>query len=164
MSAIVLVGMPGAGKSTVGVLLAKELAMDFLDTDLLIQSETGKALQEIVDSRGYEQLREIEESVILRQKFAKVVVATGGSAVYGQASMRKLKESGKVVYLSCQINELRDRIGNFERRGIAASPNQSFAEITAEREVLYRQYADIEVSTDGLKPLQVVEKLIQTLV
>lgn len=163
MSAIVLVGMPGAGKSTVGVLLAKQLARNFVDTDLLIQLETGKTLQQIVDEQGYIKLREIEEQVILKRDFSHAVVATGGSTVYGQYSMAKLKEAGRIIYLSCKLEELRVRIGNYERRGIAAPPEQSFSEIAKERETLYRRYADIEISTDGLSLAQVVEGLIKAL-
>ena len=163
MSAIVLVGMPGAGKSTIGVLLAKQLARNFIDTDLLIQLETDKTLQQIVDEKGYKKLREIEEQVILKWDFSDSVVATGGSAVYGQGSMAKLKEVGRIIYLSCKLKELRARIGNYERRGIAAPPEQSFLEIAEERETLYRQYADIEVITDGLIPAQVVESLLRKL-
>lgn len=160
MPSIVLVGMPGAGKSTVGVLLAKELALDFIDTDLLIQRQQQKTLQEIIDDSDYQALRQIEEQIILEHIFSDAVVATGGSAVYGAKGMQKLKAVGPVVYLSCAHEELQKRIHNYHSRGIACHPGQSFEALAAERDELYRQYADHEVETDRLSPAQAVDRLL----
>lgn len=160
MSSIVLVGMPGAGKSTVGVLLAKEVALDFIDTDLLIQRREHKTLQEILDDSDYLALRQIEERVILENEFFDAVVATGGSVVHGEKGMAKLKAVGPIVYLSCAPEELKRRIHNWSKRGIACAPDQSFETLVEEREQLYRDYANLEVKTDGLNPEEVVRRLL----
>lgn len=163
MYSVALIGMPGAGKSTAGVLLARDLALNFIDTDLLIQQQQRRTLQQIIDDSGYQVLRQVEEQVILDNDFSAAVVATGGSAVYGSNGMNKLKELGQIVYLSCPLEELSLRIQNFAERGIAADPKQSFEGIALEREKLYRQYADVEVKTDGLTPAEVVNAILALL-
>lgn len=163
MSSIVLIGMPGVGKSTVGVLLAKELALEFVDTDILIQQRSGKRLQDVLDELGYLRLRELEQQAILEHDLSGAVVATGGSAVYGAQSMQKLGQLGQVVYLSASIESLLQRIESLDERGIAAPPHQSFAEIAQEREPLYSKYAHIEISTDGLSSAQVLTELLGNL-
>lgn len=163
MSSIVLIGMPGVGKSTVGVLLAKELALEFVDTDILIQQRSGKRLQDILDELGYLRLRELEQQAILDHDLSDAVVATGGSVVYGTQSMQKLGQLGQVVYLSASIESLLQRIESLDERGIAAPPHQNLAEIALEREPLYSKYADIEISTDGLSSAQVLTELLGNL-
>src|SRR5208282_519524 len=119
MQNIILIGMPGAGKSTVGVILAKYLSKDFVDTDLLIQNRHRQSLQDILDLQGYLKLREFEENEILQLNVKNTVIATGRSAVYSEKAINHLKKNGKIVYLKLAKNELLKRINNFESRGIA---------------------------------------------
>ena len=146
---IVLVGMPGAGKSTVGVILAKRAAMDFVDSDVLIQVRAGRSLQSILDAEGYLGLRRVEEEIILTLDCTHHVIATGGSAVYSDAAMRHLKARGTVVFLDWPIETLARRIRDFGTRGIARRPDQDFAGVYAERRPLYLKYADVRVEGEG---------------
>lgn len=156
---IVLIGMPGAGKSTIGVLLAKELGLGFVDTDVAIQVSEGKTLQEILDHSDYLNLRRIEEAVLLTTDVAGKVVATGGSAVYSEAGMTRLRDHGRIVFLDVPQEELQRRIHNYENRGVARRPEQSFAELYAERSVLYRKFADISIACANLAPQQIVDQI-----
>lgn len=162
-SSVILVGMPGAGKSTLGILLAKELGIDFIDTDVAIQVREGKTLQQIMDDSNYLKLRHIEEQVLLETDCSNKVVATGGSAVYSETGMTQLKSQGAVVFLDVPINELAHRIHNFEERGIARHANQSFDELFEERRGLYLKYADIQLDCSGLSTQQALEKVIDAL-
>ncbi len=157
---IILIGMPGSGKSTVGVLLAKLTGLSFIDTDVLIQREEGRTLQNIVDKDGYLKLREIEERVILRLDSRYTVIATGGSAVYGQASMEHLKKNGIAVFLNVDLSTLFARVQDFDTRGLAKRPDQGVADLFQERHALYRKYADISVDCEGLTHEQVCSKII----
>ena len=130
---VILVGMPGAGKSTLGVMLAKNLAKEFVDTDLLIQTRAGKCLQTLLDDEGYLALRQLEEEVLIDCDFSNHVVATGGSAVYSAAGMVSLRTSGLVVFLDVPLAELRRRIHDYDTRGIARRPGQSFESLFSER-------------------------------
>ena len=138
---ISLIGMPGAGKSTVGVILAKLLGRQFRDTDLDIQLREQATLQEILDHRGYQVLREIEEAVLLEIGLEDAIISTGGSAVYSQASMERLREAGPVVYLNADLATLAPRVAATPNRGMASSKEQSFAEIYTERTPLYAHHA-----------------------
>ncbi|AFV00852.1 shikimate kinase [Simiduia agarivorans] len=160
---VILIGMPGAGKSTIGVMLAKELAKDFIDTDVLIQVREGKTLQEIMDESDYLNLRRIEEEVLLETDLPNHVIATGGSVVYGDAGMQHMKRYGPVVFLNVSLAELTRRIHNYESRGIARRPDQSFQEVFDERNKLYRHYADIVVDCDGRDQAQVIGAVMQAL-
>lgn len=160
---VVLIGMPGAGKSTLGVLLAKELALDFVDTDMLIQLREGKTLQEIIDETDYLNLRRIEGEVIADADLPNHVIATGGSVVYSDEGMRNLGRFGPIVFLNCSAEELRRRIHNYESRGIAKAPGQSFADLFTERQALYRKYADITVDCDSRNMQQVLDRVLQEL-
>jgi shikimate kinase len=150
MRAIVLIGMPGAGKSTVGVLLAKRLGLGFVDTDILIQERAGRQLQEILDSAGYGELRRLEEEAILALEAHGAVIATGGSAVYSERAMGHLGENGVLVYLQASPDVLAGRIDDYGRRGVANPADQSFGEILRERTPLYERWADVVVEVDGL--------------
>jgi shikimate kinase len=150
MHSVVLIGMPGAGKSTVGVLLAKRLGLGFIDTDILIQQRAGRQLQEILDAAGYRELRRLEEEAILALEARGAVIATGGSAVYSERAMRHLGEGGVLVYLKASRDVLTARIDDYGRRGIANSADQSFEEICRERMPLYERWADVVVAVDGL--------------
>ena len=154
---IVLIGMPGAGKSTLGILLAKELGMDFVDTDVVIQVQEGKTLQQILDGSDYMQLRAIEEQVLMTEQIAGKVVATGGSAVYSEAGMARLKQNALVLFLDVPLEELRGRISNFDSRGIARKPDQSLESLFEERCALYKEFADIRVDCSG----QTMEETLQ---
>lgn len=162
-NSIILVGMPGAGKSTVGVLLAKELAKDFVDTDLLIQLKAGRTLQAIIDAEGYQALRQYEEEALLRYEFFNHIVATGGSVVYSEKGMTHLKRFGQVIFLDAALQTLNSRIHNYESRGIARRPDQSFEDLFEERKALYEHYADhvIDCNFDSIDMVinQIVNKI-----
>ena len=160
---VILIGMPGAGKSTIGVLLAKEMGLGFVDTDLSIQIREGRTLQEILDGSDYLNLRHIEEEVLLEHDCRGEVIATGGSAVYSEAGMVHLKRFGPVVYLDVPVEVLRRRIHNYDTRGIARRPNQSFAELFDERTALYRRHADVTVTCIDHLPGEVVDDIVATL-
>lgn len=142
-SNVVLIGMPGAGKSTIGVLLAKRLALDFVDTDLLIQVKYGDALQQIVNGEGYLKLRKIEEEVICSTSYGSHVIATGGSAVYSEKAMAHLRRDATIIFLNVSFPEIQKRVNDFDSRGIAMRPDQTFEDLFAERFPLYQKNADI---------------------
>ncbi len=157
---VTLIGMPGAGKSTVGVLLAKSLLTDFIDTDLIIQRETGKSLCSLIQEEGTESFLETENSIICAQNFESAVIATGGSAVYGKEAMKKLKEISTVVYLSLPVQELEKRIKDIHTRGVAMKNGVTLKELYEERKSLYEKYADFTVDCDGLTAEECVEEII----
>jgi len=147
---IVLIGMPGAGKSTVGVVLAKALGMQFIDTDILIQERTGRMLQDILDTDGPDAFRRIEEEAILSLQPHRAVIATGGSVVLSEDAIAHLKARGAVVYLEVSYDEMEKRLKNITTRGILLLPGQSLRGMYDERVPLYERYADITVaSPDG---------------
>jgi shikimate kinase len=145
LDSVVLIGMPGSGKSTVGVLLAKELRLEFVDTDLLIQTRTGRALQEILDEDGIPGFLRIEEETLLDFSSKGMVVATGGSVVYSEPSMGHLARSGVCVYLDCSVEVLEGRLSNLDSRGVVRAPGQTVAQLHAERDPLYRRWAQVVV-------------------
>lgn len=151
---ITLIGMPGSGKSTVGVLLAKTLGYRFLDADLLIQQREGALLQDILDQRGVEGFLDVEEKVICSLDCTGTVIAPGGSAVCREQAALHLKELGLVVYLHVPLAELERRISNITTRGIAMAPGQTLADVYAIREPLYRRYADLTVDVTGQNTLE----------
>ena len=162
-SNIVLVGMPGSGKSTVGVILAKLLSYDFLDTDVLIQSSQRRALQDIVDRDGHLALRTIEEDTLLSLDLQHHVIATGGSAVYSAAAMAHLAAIGTVVFLDVDLATLEGRVDNLATRGLVRRPGQSLADLFAEREALYKQAADITINCTGMTQEAVCSAIIARL-
>ncbi|UUA74020.1 shikimate kinase [Cellvibrio sp. QJXJ] len=157
---LILIGMPGAGKSTLGLLLAKNLAKDFVDTDLLIQLEHRKTLQDILHHHGYMALRNAEEKVLLNAHYPNHVIATGGSAVYSDVAMHHLKQFGPIVFLDVTVGELEKRIHNMENRGIARPAGQSFADVYSERRPLYLRYADIVIDCDGKNIEDLMDEII----
>lgn len=157
---IVLIGMPGAGKSTVGVLLAKSALMDFIDTDLIIQNLHGKSLCEIIDEKGTEEFLKIENDAICSFDYTNCVVATGGSAVYGEDAMQKLREKGVTVYLDLPLKEIKKRLSDIHSRGVAMKNGSTVEELYKERIHLYRKYADITVDCSGLTAEMCVEKIL----
>ena len=160
-SNIVLIGMPGSGKSTVGVILAKKTMRDFVDTDILIQKSQSRPLQDIVDNEGYLALREIEEQALLDLHVSNHVISTGGSAVYGERAMAHLKADGIAVFLDVTLDTLEARVPDFSTRGLAKRPDQSFAELFAERNALYRKYADVAIKCDGLTVEEVCARIME---
>jgi shikimate kinase len=160
-SNIILIGMPGSGKSTIGVLLAKLIGFDFVDTDILIQNATNRSLQDIVDKEGYLELRRIEGEVILKLNLGDHVIATGGSAVYSDRAMKHLKSKGVAVFLNVDLTTLKSRVRDYETRGLAKRPDQTVDDLFAERFALYRKYADITVACVGLTHEEVCARIVR---
>lgn len=147
---IVLIGMPGAGKSTVGVLLAKMRSMGFIDTDLVVQSGEGQRLQDLIDARGVEAFRIVEERYASAVEASHCVVATGGSVVYSEQAMAHLKRHGFVVFLDLALEDLAKRLTNLPSRGLVRFPGQSLEDLFHERRPLYLRYADAVVQCGDL--------------
>ncbi len=160
MKNVVLIGMPGAGKSTIGVLLAKSMLYSFIDTDLMIQNTCGKSLCDIIDENGTEEFLRIENDVICSGEFERSVIATGGSAVYGTEAMKKLKENSVIVYLELPLKEIERRLGDIHTRGVAMKNGTTVAELYDERKAIYEKYADITLNCSGLTAEQCVDKII----
>lgn len=146
---IVLIGMPGVGKSSVGVVLAKILGYRFVDSDLLIQEQEGKLLYEIIDEQGIDGFIEVENRVNASIECEKCIIATGGSAVYGKEAMEHLKEIGTVLYLKAEYDDIKGRLGNLHGRGVAMKEGQNLLDLYNERVPLYEKYADIVVDETG---------------
>ena len=151
-SVISLIGMPGSGKSTVGVLLAKRLGLAFVDTDLLIQEQERATLAEIIAAKGHEALRGIEEQVLLDMTIYPAIVSTGGSVVYSDAIMQRLEKASIVVYLRAQLSTIDYRISLAPDRGIASPGNHTLEYFFTERVPLYERYAVITVDVDADHP------------
>ena len=160
---IVLIGMPGSGKSTVGVLAAKLLGLDFVDCDLLIQKKEGKKLHEIIKEQGAEYFLRVEEEILLSLNLEKTLIATGGSAVYSKNGMEKLKSIGTVVYLKVSLGELKKRITNFDTRGIIMRNGTSLEDLCNERLPLYENYAEITVNCSRKRLEDNAQALIEAL-
>jgi shikimate kinase len=156
---LILIGMPGAGKSTIGVLVAKYANLGFLDTDLLLQDREGRTLQQIVDHDGYLGMRAAEERLILSLACRGQVIATGGSVVYSQAAMQHLSSLGRLVFLEVPLEDLMPRLSDLDTRGLVRRPGQSLADLYAERLPLYRRYAEITINCRRLTPDQVARAI-----
>lgn len=140
---VVLIGMPGAGKSTLGVLLADALGLTFVDTDILIQKSEGRLLQEIINTDGIEGFLKAEEIAILGLQAEGTVIATGGSVVYSEAAMAHLKRGGLVVYLEAPFDEIENRLNDISTRGVVIKPGSSLKDVYDERVPLYKKYGDL---------------------
>lgn len=162
MQNIILIGMPGCGKSTVGVVLAKELNMDFLDTDLLIQQQTGHKLQEIIEERGLDGFLALEAAVVSGVQAQRTVIATGGSVIFDPHAMAHLHTLGTIFYLDVPVAELEKRLSNIATRGVIMQPGESIADIHRVRAPLYERYADQTIHADGRSLEQMVELLAQS--
>ncbi len=160
---LALIGMPGAGKSTLGVLLAKRTAHSFLDTDLLIQKAEGAPLQEIIENRGVDFFRRVEERIVLGLDGSSSVIATGGSVVYSEAAMEHLGRLGRRIYLDVPLAELERRLGNLDQRGVIRDPGQDLEGLLSERRPLYERWADIRVKCGELEHDGVVDAVIRAL-
>ena len=163
MNNIILIGMPGAGKSTVGVLLAKTLGYAFLDTDLVIQEREGRLLQDLVDELGVEAFLDREAAAICSVDCDRTVIATGGSVVCRDGAMEHLKDLGRIVYLQLPLEELERRLHNISTRGIAMAPGETLAHIYDYRSPLYQKYADLTVAVDRQTLEETVEQVLRAL-
>lgn len=146
---IVLIGMLGVGKSTIGVILAKELGYQFIDSDLVIQQQEKRLLREIIEQEGVDGFLEIENQVNAGIQAEGAVIATGGSAVYGAEAMEHFRQTGTVVYLRLTYEKLKKRLGNLRGRGVVLRKGQTLHDIYRERSVLYEKYADIIIEETG---------------
>lgn len=149
MSNIVLIGMPGAGKSTIGVVLAKRMGYRFVDSDLVIQEKYGKLLHELIEENGVEGFWKIENDVNAGLETDKSVIATGGSAVYGESAMEHLRSIATVVYLQLPLEEVAERLGDLNERGVTLRPGQDLESLYYERVPLYEKYAHVTISCQG---------------
>ncbi len=164
MNNVVLIGMPGCGKSSAGVLLAKTLRKDFVDTDLLIQNFEGRSLQEIIDDRGNAYFRDVEDVVIGNFRGDNYVVATGGSAVYSHDNMQKFRDAGDtIVYIKTSCDEIVRRLSNIATRGVTLAPGQTVEDLYNERIPLYEKEAGVIVDTEGLDLEQTVTEIARAL-
>lgn len=160
---IALIGMPGVGKSTIGVLLAKQLGYSFLDTDILIQAAEGETLQELIQKHGISGFCDLEEEYLLSVSVNSHVIATGGSVVYGKAAMGHLKADAVVIHLNLSLGRLKKRLDDLDARGVAIAPGRDLSDLYAERHPLYLKYADHTLDTDGLTPDTVVSYIMALL-
>lgn len=142
---IILIGMPGAGKSTIGNMLAKDLKIPFIDTDLLIRQKVNCSLQELIDTHGIQEFIKIEESIVLGLDVCNHIIATGGSVIYSEAAVMHLKASGYLIFLDTKMYQLERRLMNTRSRGIAMKKGQTLAALYNERIPLYKKYADLEI-------------------
>ncbi len=157
MDNIVLIGMPGAGKSTVGVVLAKRLGLRFVDCDLVIQEQTGKLLHEIIAEKGIDGFLAEENRILASLKADRTVLATGGSAIYGKEAMTSLKKEGIVVYLQLSYETVKDRLGDLQKRGVTLREGQDLSALYRERVPYYEAYADIVIDCENKNIREVVE-------
>lgn len=163
MNNIILIGMPGAGKSTVGVVLAKRLGYTFIDSDLLIQAREKMLLHEIINQKGLDVFNQIENEVNTAIEDTHSVIATGGSVIYGTEAMMHLKSIGCVVYLKLDYDELKTRLGDLKERGVAMRPGQTLDDLYEERTPLYEKYADITVDCSQKSIREIVAKISKSL-
>jgi shikimate kinase len=163
MNNIILIGMPGAGKSTVGVILAKTLGMHFTDTDIVMQEHAGRLLQDMIDTEGPDVFKKREEETILSLNCQNTVIATGGSAVFSENAMEHLKSGGTVIYLKISLEEMVRRLKNITTRGIVLVPGQSLPAMYHERIPLYEKYADRTIDCSGDDFEKNVGKIIDVL-
>ena len=156
---IVLIGMPGVGKSTVGVVLAKNMGYSFMDSDLLIQEQAGKLLHEIIGERGLDGFNEVENRVNAGINASRSVIATGGSVVYGREAMEHLKQIGTVVYLELPCADLAERLGDLNERGVSIREGQTLADLMEERTPLYEKYADVTINCENRQIREIVKMI-----
>lgn len=157
MNNLILIGMPGCGKSTVGVVLAKALGLDFIDSDLVIQKKMGAKLHRLLDQYGDEGFRAIENRINAELEAEDSVIATGGSVIYGEDAMRHLKEIGTVIYLKLSYEAIEDRLGDLHARGVTIQPGWTLRDLYNERVPMYERWADITVDCEALRLREVVQ-------
>ncbi|MDD3220259.1 MAG: shikimate kinase [Lachnospiraceae bacterium] len=160
MKNIVLIGMPGVGKSTIGVILAKVKGFHFVDADIVIQEQEGKLLKDIIEEKGVDGFIQVENRVNASLDVEKSVIATGGSVIYGKEAMEHLKEIGTVIYLKLDYEPLTKRLGNLKGRGVVLREGQDLKALYEERTVLYEKYADMIIDEEN----KTIEETLQTII
>lgn len=160
---VILIGMPGAGKSTVGVLLAKALGYDFIDTDLIIQGRLNNRLYKIIEEHGIDYFLQAENKIVSEVSADHTVIATGGSVVFGKEAMEHLRQMGMVVYIKLGCDEIKRRVNNITTRGIVMKKDETIEDIYSERVPLYERYADITVDVGNTTIEEAVEKILSLL-
>ena len=163
MKNIVLIGMPGAGKSTVGVVLAKKLGMSFMDSDLVIQEQEGKTLHEIIEEKGTDGFLVVEDQVNAGINPKNTVIATGGSVIYGKNAMMHLSEIGTVCYLKLSYESIDERLGDLAQRGVALKDGQTLMDLYQERTPLYEKYANIVIDCENKNIREVVSEIARVI-
>ncbi len=161
-SNIVLIGMPGVGKSTIGVILAKVLGYQFIDTDLVIQKEEGKLLKDIIAKVGPEGFIEVENRINASIEAENSIIATGGSVIYGRKAMEHLSTIGTIIYLSLPFEELEKRLSDIKGRGVVLKEGQTLKDLYYERTPLYEKYADIVIDEKGLNVEETIDKILNS--
>lgn len=161
MKNIVLIGMPGVGKSTIGVILAKQLGYEFVDSDLVIQKRENRLLREIIEQEGVDGFIQVENQVNASLRVEKSIIATGGSVVYGREAMEHLKKIGKIVYLRLSYESLERRLGNLKGRGVILRDGQTLKHIYEERVPLYEMYADYTIDEENLDIEGTLQKILE---
>ena len=156
---IILIGMPGAGKSTVGVILAKRIGFNFIDTDLIIQAQEKCRLQQIIDAHGLQNFRKIEEQMLLNLQVEHSIIATGGSVVYSEKGLKALGRTGPLIYIQVSLTALQKRIADMGQRGLVMSKGQTFEQLYQERTPLYEKFSELTISGEGVNAEQVAAKI-----
>ena len=159
MNNIILIGMPGVGKSTVGVVLAKKMGYQFVDSDLIIQEKEKRLLHEIIEQEGIDGFIEIEDRINAQIEMEHTVLATGGIAVYGEHAMKHFAECVTIVYLSLPYEELCDRLGDLNERGVSIRPGQTLEDLLKERTPLYERYADVTINCQNRQIREIVKMI-----
>ena len=160
---IILIGMPGAGKSTLGVLLARAMNYRFMDTDLLIQEQEGKLLCEIIAEEGMQRFLEIEGEVNAGIETERTVIAPGGSAIYSEKAMEHFSRIGVIVYLHVPVTELQKRLGDLKRRGVVLKEGQTLEMLYEERRIYYERYAKVTVDVSGKEIGEILGEMVEKL-
>lgn len=160
MKNIILIGMPGSGKSTVGVVLAKIMGYGFIDSDLVIQEEEESLLPDLIAKEGVEGFIAIENRVNQSLNVTEKVIATGGSAVYGKEAMEHFRKIGTVVYLKWSLEEIDSRLGDLVERGVVLKPGQGLSELYEERTPLYEKYAHVTIECQDTDVAELARKIL----
>ncbi len=163
MNNIVLIGMPGAGKSTIGVILAKVLGYRFIDSDLLIQEQEKSLLKDIIENKGLEGFIDIENQVNSEIETNKTVIATGGSVIYGNEAMEHLSNLGTIVYIKLSLDKLQNRLGNMKQRGVVLKEGQDLRSLYEERCPLYEEHANIIIESDEKTVEEVLTSVVDAI-